>query len=225
MQENDAVFAAVALALCVATAGFAQTPPSNGYIGVFADSARTSCCIDIAPFHGKTLEIFAVLAGETAGGITQAEFRLIFTDLTGYIPTWIADPGASRAIGSPLPGPQEENYGVDVAFSACQGSMAGDAVHLGSLQVVNISGGPGDILVTRRLPPTNPSYDCPNLVLCDAPVYTQVCLTVQTPTLDPGQEPVIFKTGLNKGSACDATNCGVVPVTQKTWSSMKELYR
>jgi hypothetical protein len=226
-MKRTLVLAAVALALCIPNAGFAQYP-DNGYIGVFSDLTRTNCCATIPALGQSSLEIFAVLRGGTSGGITGAEFRLIFTNPTGYVLTWVADPAANLVIGSPVDptptDPTNDPYGVNEAFPSCQGTMAGDAVHLGSINVFNINGGGGEVVVTRKLTPTNPNVDCPALILCDAPTYTQLCLTVQTGTLPPGQEPIIFRAGLNKVD-CDANFCGPIPVTAKTWSGMKELYR
>ena len=229
-MKRMSVLGAGVLALVIATSGFAQTYPSNGYIGVFADAAGTSCCATAPTFVPTTLYVIAVLGGQLSGGITGAEFRLVFESMTGYLPpSFAANPQAGVVIGNPIdttPADPNDPYGLNIAFSECQGANAGDHVLLGTVSIINLgTGAPSDITVRRKLPPQG-VLDCPVLVDCVFPFFNQYCLTIQTPDVPPGDpygEPVIFKSTLNK--PCDTPNCGAIAVAPRTWSSVKDLYR
>ena len=153
----------------------AGIPPDNGRIGIFTDPAGTQHCGAI-PLGGiGMLYLFADLAGETAAGITVAEFRIQVTNPAGYLFIYTPPPAAVVSIGNPLdttPEDPDDASGVDVAYSTCQ---AGPRVPLGVVQVINMSGGPTDFLVQRRSPPTNSGIPCPLSTQCDIPNYTAVC--------------------------------------------------
>ena len=212
-------------ALCVATAASAQPYPANGYIGVFSDPAGTLCCSTVPAFVPTNLYVVGFLAGETAGGVTGAEFRLHFTsDPTGSASiTFVADPAANVVIGNPIdltPGdPATGAEGVNIAWPMCQ---AGPSLAIGTLQVIifNAAWTGSEILTKQRTPAGNPEpqYQCPLFTLCDAE-FTKICLTIPA----GAEQSVIFRSGLNLAS-CN-TSCTFVGVEQKNWTAVKDLYR
>lgn len=206
------------------TGASAQPYPNDGYIGVYADAAGTQCCAPIGSFTSGTLYVIAKLNGATANGITGAEFRLVFPGgTTGYFLTWT--PQADVPIGNPIPGANPSDpYGCNLAFSTCRPDPPGSATQLtlGTISVFNAGGAPTAIQVRKKVPPGNPDFTCPLLVLCDAPVYTKVCNTITETSTPNGEEAIGFVAGLNN---CPQPNCGPVGVEQSTWSGMKSLYR
>lgn len=227
-----------ALAVCFATAGFAAYPTS-GSIGLYSDVAGTGCCIAAAPGVPATIYIYANLAGPTAAGITGAEFRIELEDVTlangGYIMNWTPAPASNLSIGNPIddtPADDTDLKGVNVAFPECQTTSSAGAgrVLLGSILAINLGTGENtDLVVRRRTPPTSPAQDCPALVLCNAPIYTIECVTIQNndPQLPTGQEAESFRAVLTNSATGCASNppCGPVAVAPITWSTLKDLYR
>jgi len=108
------------------------------------------------------------------GGITGAEFGVTgFEGLTGFPPsgsylvTSTPNPSSGISLGDPITG------GTNIAFSTCQTSSA---VLLYTLHVVNFSDSQlRPLRIVARQPPSNPSFNCPLITLCDAPVYTAQC--------------------------------------------------
>jgi hypothetical protein len=132
-------------------------------------------CVDLeGPFPMQfTLYVVVDTWGLPYGGITGAEFSLRgLEDLFGFPPDGMffwnveASPWAIVVIGDPM------GAGTNIAFSDCQSGT----VHLFTLQMFAF-GSPGtrELRVAARQPPTNPNFDCPLVVLCDAPVYTTRC--------------------------------------------------
>jgi hypothetical protein len=231
-MKRTLVLAAGALALLFCTTAFAQpTYPSNGYVGVFQDAAATQCCMTAPAFTPTTLHIVAVLGGALSSGMTGAEFRLVFEpaiDPSKYSISFSASPTAAVIIGSPICNAcaDPNTFGLNIAWADCQGAAAGDKVEIGTLTVINLVAPPGTapgmaISVRRKSPPNTAQFDCPLMVDCNRPEYNIWCLTLQTSELP--SEPIIFNSSLNL--PCDAPTCGVVAVAEKTWSSVKGLYR
>lgn len=73
----------------------------HGYIGVYADPEYTIPCEWISVFTPDTLYVVAKLAGQSALGISGAEFRLELGSASGYFFTWLPNPNAK--------GPRENN--------------------------------------------------------------------------------------------------------------------
>jgi len=148
---------------------FAQT--NNGFVGVFGDAAATIHCMQAPAGVPTTLYVVASTAGTTANGITGAEFRIEFTNPSGYFISYSAPSGA-QALGDPL-----SSAGFNIAWPSCQVPSAGK-VQLGTVMVFNAgSGGQTDIIVKRKNPPSNANYSCALLVQCDTPAYTTSCMT------------------------------------------------
>lgn len=227
-------FIALGATVLAATAASAQPYPSNGTIGIYADGAGASCAIQAAAGVPALAHVLMTLGGETATGITGAEFRIEIGAPAGYFFIWNGN-GAlfNTIIGSPIddtPANPDDPKGCNMAAATCQPNdhtpAAGDKVLLGTIQILNFGAGlPCDLIVKRKTPPSNPTLaDCPLVTLCDAPVFTKACLSAQPSSLPPGTgEAKHFIATLNK--APGAGSCGFVGVEQKTWSSMKSLFR
>ena len=79
-------FAAAAIVLSAAMTAAGPTAADESSIGVYADPQGTQPCIDIARGSMATLYLVATPAGQSAGGLTGAEFRIRVTHPEGYQP-------------------------------------------------------------------------------------------------------------------------------------------
>ena len=215
-----------AFATCVATAAFAQYPV-NGTIGIYADAAGTQCCITAT--GPTTVHVIARLVNATAGGITGAEFRIRVNPapLGTWFLIWNVNPAAAgTSIGNPMdetPDDLTDPKGVNIAFPTCQPDPVSlGVVSLGTITAINAGGAPLTLEVRQKTPPANPSIPAPLLVLCDAPVFTTVPITILQDQ-NNGNEPIAFVAKIN--GTCVPSSCGVVAVEETTWSTMKELFR
>lgn len=218
----------------LASAAVAQPYPSNGYVGVYSDANASSCCTTVPAFVPTTLHVIATLAGGTSTGITGAEFRIEFSNMGGGpIVSWTANPAAILAVGDPIdltPGEADPNSatddrGVNVAFAGCQPQLnppPGSRVVLGTVSIIALSNPvpTSDVVIKRREPPSNATFQCPLFTLCDDPIFTKVCMTVTQDVL--GSEPIAFRSKVN---GCPSADCGAVAVAEKTWSGVKSLFR
>lgn len=141
----------------------------------------------------------AVLGADTAqDGILGAEFRV-----DGYDPTWFnvvtPSPSATLVLGNPI------TLGCEIMFPSC---LAGtnSFVLMYSVQTIAFSA-PGDriLRVTRHQTPANPNFQCPLVYLCDAPVFSMLCVS-------RGQG------FLNHSAPC------TVGVERKSWSQVKSMF-
>jgi hypothetical protein len=132
-------------------------------------------------------------------GITGAEFRI-----TGLPAGWTAfatpAPDASTSLGDPLDG-----SGANIAFATCQTSTCRvlDSILVFPTTVV----GETFLSIRPRTPPTNPAFNCPRFVLCDAPVYSSLCV--------PGG---VFCINVTSGR-CQ------IGMESTAWSAVKAFYR
>lgn len=212
------------LVVCLASAAVAETP-SNGYIGVFGDAAGTDCCIQLNGTGNGKLSVFMVTGGATSAGISAAEFKVtIEPPAPDAVVHWSPAPSSNVSTGNPID--NGDGGGAFISFKTCQtqNGLAGDKVFLGNLQVINLTG--EHRLVVR--PPDSPirsEFNCPSVLLCDGPVFTQVCLTLKEgdPALG-GEEPAAFVSAVNSPD-CSGTSCGFVATEDKTWTSVKGLFR
>ena len=177
----------------------------NGTIGVYADPAGTMPCLDVPRGEGREFHILATLAGAGAGGLAGAEFRIEVSNPSGYSFTYAPPPAATIVLGNPLdltPEDPFDNKGANVAFPFCQWQ---GPVSLGTLLVVNLQGGPTQILVKRKSIPSNPSFNCAHFNQCDIPSFTKVCYTQCA--IDDNGEPITFRTTLNDSSCTGMQPC------------------
>jgi len=174
-----------------------------GSIGVYFDREGTRCSGTILPDALGTVYVVARMEGMSECGIAGAEFRF-----TGIPDDWMvrAVPNPDIvAIGDPLA------EGAAVGFN-CKRPEAGVTVlytvDVAAAAVVN------DIQfqIEPRNPPSSPEFACAQLVLCDRPVFTKVCVD--------GFACFINSTKAIPGS-CEIP----VAVSARTWSSVKSLFR
>ena len=225
---------ALGATLLAATAASAQPYASNGSIGIYADAAGSSCCIQAPAGVPALAYVLMTLGGQTASGFTGAEFRIEIGAPNGYFFIWNGNGALFNTIlGSPIddtPADPNDAKGVNMAAARCQPSdhagAVGDKVLLGTIQIINFGAGlPSDLIVKRKSPPSNPTQaNCPLVTLCDAPAFSKACLSAQPSALPAAAgEAKHFIATLNK--ACGGGSCGFVGVEPKTWSSMKSLFR
>lgn len=150
---------------------FSPVAASASSISVYFSTDGTMRCAPVVPNAPVTWYILAVLGGDAAaGGITGAELRQTGTP-EGWAMVATPAPAATLVMGDPLAD------GAQIAFSACQ--LGGPGLVL----LYTVSGmAPSSVPCTplsvwSHRNPSNPTFSCPLLVLCDAPVYTKICAT------------------------------------------------
>lgn len=205
--------------------------PSNGTIGVYADAAGTLQCIQIAPFVPTTFYVIARAYGAASAGITGAQFRIEFSDLSGYLLLpFTPVPEASVVIGTVFDSTacDRNPAGIDIAFPDCRATN-GEQL-LGTFVLFGLGGThPVYMSTKRRLPAVDPGMKCPLFYLCDPPEYSKVCLTLREG--DPGlggYEPVASISAVNPpycGYGQPSWSCPPLAVVARTWSLVKSAYR
>lgn len=186
------------VAIAAANAG-AQTT-DDGSIGIYFDREGTLCQGTIPPGPtGGIVYVLAKLAGQSAGGIAATEFRF-----TGVPESWEVFPVANPAHltqGNPF---------QDGVVSGFECDNHGGPVLLYTVLVLAGSEETDvQFQIEARNPPSNPSFACPHVDLCDAPAYTKVCV---------------------EGLPCfvnvsTSRKCGILAVSPVSWSALKRLYR
>lgn len=175
---------------------FAVGSANASSIGVYFAADGSDCDGTAAPYSPLGWWVIAHLYGDImADGITGAEFRVSGVDGT-WFHTITANPAANTVLGNLF-------SGTNVAFPGC---MPGPWVLLYTVSTFPTSVPAGEIVwkVMAHNNPSNPLYNCPLLVGCDAPVYTKICVS--------GGEAFL------NGRPC------TVGVDQTTWSQVKSLY-
>lgn len=166
----------VAIALTVLGLGVAPCASAQS-ITVDRDPTGLSCYLPVitGPAPG-TMYIVAML-NSSISGITGAEFRVTGMP-AGLFAVATASPASNVAIGDPL------GTGCNIAFPTCQ--TADFAVLLYTVNYFVISGTPRfQLHVEQHSNPSNSLFQCPLVVLCDAPVYTLRCVFGGSPATGP----------------------------------------
>lgn len=187
------IIAPLVIALCVA-AGTA----SASSIGVFFAPDGSDCDATVEAFTPLTWYVCAVLGGDAAaGGVTGAEFSLEGTP-SDMFKNVFANSLANVTLGSPVAG------GCNIAFPTCQTGDNGILLLYRIEAISTTKPGPTYLTIKKHTTPSNPNFQCPVLFLCDAPLFTKLCV--------PGGSAII------NGATC------TVGVEQKTWTQIKDLY-
>lgn len=218
--------AAVALAsLCLAGPALA----ANGNIGIYFDSDAALCQGTIPCGQPGTIYVYGLLQGSSGSGITGAEYLVTANAAsmwTNYLFSETFDPSAT-VIGSAFGGAAT---GVNVVWGSCQVGD-GTKILLETVQVFNIGCSPTEyrMTVTKKTSASNQFFQCPLFTLCDDPVFTKVCLGSNL-TLCRNPEPPFPTNATCSTSGVAYLNPGpgrscTVAVANKTWSTMKDLYR
>ena len=171
-------------------------------IGVFLDPGCTMCsgtATFLVPF---TFYIAARVEPPFVEGIAGASFRvegLPSSWNTIYVPIDCEpNPVLSLVIGTPF-----SSYGTHVAFANnCSGPAS--CIPLFTCHVIPFATETNVRLRVRPVPYPCPSYCCPELLRCDPPIYTSVCVA--------GGEAVF------NGPPC------TVGVQRATWTQVKRLF-
>jgi hypothetical protein len=145
---------------------------SDGRIGVYADLTATQTQVTFSIGVARTLYVVATLDGQTADGVTGAEFRI-----TGLPADWLVfatpNPAANIVLGNPF----REQGGVhraNLAFQSCQSNAERRVLLYTALVVAQSTVPPGELRVEGGLPPGNASFPTQLLTRCDAPQFTKV---------------------------------------------------
>ena len=185
-------------------AGAAAAQPTNGYVGIYSDSAGTQPCATVAPMSGGLLYVIATLEGNSASGITGAEFRIEVSDPDGWWMVYLPI-DADVLFGDPLD--TGDGAGVSFAFNTCQTPNAEGKLLLATIGVINFSGAPTTLFVKRHSNPTNSSFFCPLFTLCDS-IFSKQCMSPSTApecslttskalTMTAAADMPVFSAGLN----------------------------
>lgn len=168
-------------------------------IGVFFAPDGSDCDGTAVPGVPFTVYIGAVLGGDAAaGGITGAEFRMDGAD-PAWITTVTPSPASNLALGNPLAG------GCNLAFPDCQ---PGPVVLLYTVNFIALQPiSPRVFAIGPHCCRAQPTFPCTLVTLCDAPVFTKVCVS-------GGQA---FLNDLSR--AC------TVSVEARSWTTVKSLFR
>jgi len=215
------IFALVSILLAPRTL-WAQS--GDGYVGVFGNAAGTQACTSVPQYTQTTLHIIAKTSGGSASGISGAEFRIEILNPAGWYFTYNAPSGGGVVLGNPLDTSTDpnDNSGLNINFPTCVEPSSGN-IPLGTISVFNVSGSPTTLLVKRHNRPSNPGYQCPLFVTCNAPVYSKLCMSTAAPdscslgTQKTRQEldgdPTVFVGGLNGSAPESGTSAMFAPIT------------
>ena len=166
-------------------------------IGVYWDTAAANCNGSNAPFTQGTMYVLGIRGGAAGAGLTGAEMRV-----SGFPSTWFpsatANPASNVAIGNVM------DSGANIAFPMCQAG-SGNVILLYTVGYFAADEQANRVVtVLKHTAPSNPNFQCPLMVLCDAPVFTKVC--------------VLGSSGIINGPPC------TVAVETTSWSAVKGLF-
>lgn len=197
----------VLAAACFVAVAAASGQADDGSIAVYLDDAGTQCEGNLGGITNGS--IWMNLGGATAGGITGVEFRVDNSDAASYDVSFTADAAATISLGNPF------LTGCNVAWAACQTGTAG-RVKIGTLLILEMAH-TADVMLTVRqhYTPSSEIYRCPLAVLCDDPVYTQVCVGAA--------DSDHWRAVINPSDGVSGI-CLPVAVEPASWSAVKALY-
>jgi hypothetical protein len=230
---RHALVAAILLASAVTAPAWAQ---NGNILLLFGDD----CDVQLGTNCRTQMHVYGLLHGASQAGITGAEYS-IEGGVSGFL---FAEtfPAAAVVIGAGALAPLANGVrGVNVAWPTCQpgGGPFGTYVLLETVDVLRVDGSlPTEVIlrVVKHGQPSNQFFQCPLFTLCDAPVYTKVC--VGSPVTQcrnpepPHANDAMCSTGAEafiNGRQCCLSCPGAVvdcPVAAQatTWSCMKGLY-
>lgn len=135
------------------------------------DAAGTDCNGLVVPV-GSSVTVYVVAHATSQEGCTGAEFRIVGLPAGQYNVTAVPSPASNTSLGDPL------GAGCHIGFPDCQ-PLSGGVVLLYTLMLQNLSDTEGNRIleVTQHATPSDPTYSCPLVKLCDPPLYTPLCTT------------------------------------------------
>jgi hypothetical protein len=226
----------------------ARSEAQNGNILLFfeVDGQQTFCWNADVPCGCRIrMGVWALLQGQSAGGITGVEYRIEIGPNILPDPGWVFsetfNPGLT-VLGTGALNPGDTNpRGVTAAWSSCQTGTNG-MILIETVDILNMGCSAAELplRVARADPASNPIFQCPLFVLCDAPVYTKVCLGSNITTCMNPQPPFPMNamcstsgeaflnrvwppSGPNECSV--ASNDCPIAAQPESWSGVKALYR
>jgi hypothetical protein len=202
----------LAAACCLVSLAHAQETT----IGVYLDEAGT-VCNGTSTAGVTTGSVWVNLGGAAAAGISGAEFR-VDNSMRDFTTVSVSvDPGATIVLGDPFnpdPNGAANLTGTNIVYANCQ---TGPRVQLMTFTLIENTP-TNDIVLTvmKHKDPSNYTFDCPLVTLCDAPAFTKVCVGAP-------EESVHWRATLNALNE-QAADCVPVGVSQTTWSQVKAMY-
>ncbi len=174
----------------------------SGTIGIYFDEEGTICEGTISPDQPTRVYIIARLNGLTDCGLAGAEFR--FAGIPDSWSTFAAPNPEILTLGDPF------GEGVTCALPCARPE---DGKYLLYSVVVFAADDDDDLefsLEPRTPPVGRGEFDCPKLLMCDSPYFTQLCVETQSCYVNASAP-----------KSCDTA----VAVARDTWSAVKSLYR
>jgi hypothetical protein len=237
---KSSFIATISLALLVQSASSGQA--SDGELR-FA-FAPDQCSGTIPCGESRNLDIFMVLGGATAAGITGLEYSVrigldggpdagwVFSESWSPSATVILGCGAFRPADAHLVTPRVvRRRGVNLAWPECQTGTDG-LVLVETVQVGNLGCTAAELrlLVWGHDSPSNAAFRCPMAVLCDGPTFTKVCLGNLVPCEDYDRNAPFAVCSTSGEAVINPTvhsnsPCAPTAISSETWSTMKSLYR
>lgn len=217
------------------------TTPVCAVDGQIALLFGEDCDIQLGPLCSTRMYVYGMLLGASGPGLTGAEYSIEFTPVNlrgNFLFTETYVPGALVLGAGAIP-PVKQARGVNIAFASCQ---TGDAsrVLLETIDVLRLDFGlPQEISlkVVKHDRPSSQFFQCPLFTVCDAPVYTKVCVGSNLTTC-PNPEPPFPNNAtcstsgqawINGRQCCLSCEPGPVNCTvaaaPTAWSRVKALYR
>lgn len=226
------------LAVAIATTLPVQAQASDGQIlPLFGED----CDIQMGPLCNTQMYVYGLLQGASIAGLTGAEYSIEFSPASlrgNFLFTENYVPGA-LVLGTGAIPPVNQARGVNIAFASCQ-TGDGYRVLLETVDVLRLDFGlPQEITlkVVKHDRPSSQFFQCPLFTVCDAPVYTKVCVGSNLTTC-PNPEPPFPNNAtcstsgqawINGRQCCLSCEPGPVHCTvaaaPAAWSRVKALYR
>jgi len=197
-RTTSSALLGLAMTLGMATATHAicdPYPPLCAQVGLYADAECFSCNL-VAPY-GQWATFYITASYNGGDGITGAELKVV-----GFPQEWyrivVPNAAASVSLGDPL-----GDVGANIAFPIAHDEPC---LHLYRVDIVPLTEAADIRLdVTRRTPPSNPTFECPIIFPFCVPCYTAICAA-------------------SVGMTINGTGDCTVPVAKSTWGSIKQLY-
>jgi hypothetical protein len=206
----------------------------------------TFCFNAVVPCECRIrMNVWALLQGASASGITGVEYRIEVGDNQpdpGWLFVETFDPELT-VLGTGALNPGDSNpRGVIAAWPSCQTGDGGlNLVLIETVDILNMGCDTAELFmrVARADPGSNPFFQCPLFVLCDAPIYTKVCLGSNITTCPypeppfPPMDALCSTSGeafINRAiphpkECVVASNDCKIAVQPESWSGVKALYR
>ena len=209
---------AIALAMVVTAYGSAMAQAPGGEIGIYSDTAGSSCIITANVYTQTLFYILAKPNLANTDGVNGAEFRVsgLWVPVADGVLTATPNPASSVALGNPFYDPATtptlaSPWGCNIAFGPCQMVDANGFVMLYTVSLVAFNAGivtEKTLDVEARNPPSNAQANFALITKCDPPTFTAL-------------QAAGGRAYVNVASP---GGCQQVAVESATWSSIKTLY-